>query len=130
MIVDASALLSILEQENDAERIAHAMGGAASLSISAATLFETALVICGRRGDAGEAELDLLVRKLELRIVPFGDAQVGHARRAFRLYGKGRHAARLNFGDCFSYALAKATGEPLLFKGDDFAQTDIEAAAY
>ena len=130
MIVDASALLSILEQEEDAERIARAMGKAGSLSISAATYFETALVIRGRHGDKGEEELDLLARRLQLKIVPFGDGQVGHARRAFRLYGKGRHPARLNFGDCMAYALARESGEPLLFKGDDFSQTDIEAAPY
>lgn len=130
MILDASALLSILEQEADAERIARAMGAAKSLSISAATFFETALVICGRHGERGEEELDLLARRLNLNIVPFGDGQIGHARRAFRLYGKGRHPARLNFGDCIAYALAKERNEPLLFKGNDFSKTDIGVVAY
>lgn len=130
MIVDASALLSILEQEEDAERIARAMGKAESLSVSAATYLETAIVIQGRHSDRGEEELDLLARKLQLKIVPFGEGQVGYARRAFRLYGKGRHPARLNFGDCMSYALAKERDEPLLFKGDDFSKTDIKVAPY
>ena len=130
MIVDASALLSILGQEDDAERIARAMAKAESVSISAATFFETALVVQGRRGDKGEEQLDHLARKLKLDIVPFEGAQVGHARRAFRLYGKGRHPAQLNFGDCMAYALAKHRGEPLLFKGGDFSQTDIEVAPY
>ena len=101
-----------------------------SRSISAATLLETTMVFEARVGNRGAADLDQLIANLSLEVVPFTPSQAALARDAFRRFGKGRHSARLNFGDCFAYALAKERGEPLLFKGDDFSRTDIEAAAY
>ncbi len=102
----------------------------ASRLISAPTLLETAMVIEGRIGERGAAELDRLIASLALGITSFTPAQASTAREAFRRYGKRRHPAQLNFGDCMAYALAKERGEPLLFKGNDFSQTDIEAAPY
>ena len=93
--------------------------------VSAATLIETALVIEARKGEPGGRELDLLVHKAEVEVVPVEAEHVSEARRAYRRFGKGRHAAGLNFGDLFAYALARTSGEPLLFKGDDFTKTDI-----
>ena len=95
--------------------------------ISAATLLEAAIVIEIRHGIAGGEKPDQLLRLANVQIEPVTAEQVAIARLAFRLYGKGRHPARLNYGDCFAYALAKAVGEPLLFKGNDFVHTDVEA---
>ena len=83
-----------------------------------------------RRGDEGARDLDLLLAKLKIEIIPFTARQADLARKAFRRYGRGRHSAQLNFGDCFAYALAKDTSTPLLCKGNDFAQTDISVAPY
>jgi len=93
--------------------------------VSAATLLETALVIEARKGEPGGRELDALIHKAEIVVVAVDGEHVSEARRAYRRFGKGRHAAGLNFGDVFAYALARTSGEPLLFKGDDFARTDI-----
>ena len=101
-----------------------------SPAISTATLLEASMVFETRAGEAGAGELDSLITDLELEISPFSLAQSVIAREAFRRFGKGRHPARLNFGDCMAYALAKDRSKPLLFKGDDFAKTDIEVAAY
>jgi ribonuclease VapC len=92
---------------------------------AAATLLETALVIEARKGEAGGREFDLLIHKAEMVVIAVDAEQVAEARRAFRRFGKGHHAAGLNFGDVFAYALARTSGEPLLFKGEDFAKTDI-----
>ena len=86
------------------------------------------MVALGRRGEPGLEQMQALIERLELEVVPLSDDQAKLAIEAFRRFGKGRHPAGLNYGDCFSYALAKATGEPLLFKGDDFSQTDIKRA--
>ena len=93
--------------------------------ISAATLLETAMVLEGRLGPDAVADLDLFVLRAGIEIVPFDGDQYTVARSAFRRFGKGRHAAGLNFGDCIAYALSRITGEPLLFKGTDFASTDV-----
>nr|WP_233258731.1 type II toxin-antitoxin system VapC family toxin [[Phormidium] sp. ETS-05] len=93
--------------------------------MSAATLLECQIVVMVRKGELGRAELQLFVYEAELEVVAFDQNQVDFAALAWRRYGKGRHPAALNYGDCFAYALAKATGEPLLFKGADFSQTDI-----
>ena len=98
--------------------------------VSAATVVEAGLVIEARYGSAGGRELDLLIAKASLSIEAVSPQQAEVAREAWRRYGKGRHAAGLNFGDCFSYALARVTGEPLLFKGDDFTHTDITPVDY
>ena len=130
MIVDSSALLAILLNEPEQIPFSDVIAAANSRRVSAATLLETTMVIEGRLGDRGGVALDRLASDLKLQIVPFTIEHLELAREAFRRFGKGRHPARLNFGDCFAYALAKERGEPLLFKGDDFSRTDIEAAAY
>ena len=126
MVIDTSALLAILMNEPEAEGFAVAIESDPVRLVSAGTLLETGLVAEGRWGDAGGRELDLLVAKAAMDVVPVDAEQVEVARRAFRRFGKGRHPAGLNFGDCFAYALSRASGQPLLFKGGDFAQTDID----
>ena len=128
MIVDSSALLAILFSEPDARRHAAAIMSASPCRISVANVLETSIVVEGRGGDSAAHELDTLLEKAEVELVPVTVEHLEAARRAWRRFGRGNHPAALNFGDCFAYALARATGEPLLFKGDDFAQTDIEAA--
>ncbi|MEY4377034.1 MAG: hypothetical protein RJB26_1584 [Pseudomonadota bacterium] len=130
MVIDTSALVAILTMEPEAARLAQSLEADATRLISAATLLETGIVIEARFGAAGATELDLLVAKAGLVVEAVTAEQVGIARIAWRRFGKGRHAAGLNYGDCFSYALARATGEPLLFKGADFANTDIAAVLY
>jgi len=128
VIVDTSALVAILRAEPDAERYARAIAAAEHRRISAATWVETAIVIGG--GDpVREHRFDDFVTAAGLTIEPVTVEQAGMARTAYREYGRASgHRARLNFGDCFTYALARATGEPLLFKGDDFARTDLRPA--
>ncbi len=130
MIVDTSALVAILDQEPEAERIAHTLASTPERMLSAANLVEVGIVMQARRGDDGTRDLDLLLAKLKVEIVDVTAGQAEIARKAFRRYGRGRHAANLNFGDCFAYALAKDKSAPLLFKGDDFERTDIMVAAY
>ena len=126
MVVDTSALLVILMNEPEAEGFAVAIESDPVRLVSAGTLLETGLVAEGRWGDAGGRELDLLVAKAAIDVTPVDAEQVEVARGAFRRYGKGRHPAGLNFGDCFAYALSRVSGQPLLFKGNDFAQTDVD----
>lgn len=128
MVIDTSAIVAIFFGEPDAPRYRERIADDPVRLISAATLVEAAMVIEGRFGEAGGAELDLWLHKADAEIVTVSAEHADQARRAWRRYGKGRHPAGLNYGDCFSYALAKLTGEPLLFKGDDFSRTDIEAA--
>ena len=130
MVVDTSALIAVLDMEPESARVAAAIEADANRLISAATVLEAGLVIEARYGSAGGRELDLLVAKASLSIEAVTAQQAEVAREAWRRYGKGRHAAGLNFGDCCSYALARVTGEPLLFKGDDFTHTDITPVAY
>lgn len=129
MIVDSSALIAILRHEPEAQTCAQALERAAIRRISAANLLEAAVVIDGSRDPIASRRFDELVTAAELTVEPVTERQVGIARAAYRDFGKGSgHPAGLNFGDCFAYALAKDTGEPLLFKGGDFSHTDIEAA--
>lgn len=125
MVLDTSALLALLLDEPEAEEFRAAVEEDTTRLVSAATLLESALVIEARMGEPGGRELDALILKAEIAVVAVDAQQVSEARRAYRRFGKGRHAAGLNFGDLFSYALAHTSGEPLLFKGDDFARTDI-----
>ena len=125
MVLDTSALLVLLLDEPEAEDFRTAVEEDTTRLVSAATLLETALVIEARKGERGGHELDRLIQKAEVLVVPVDAEHVSEARRAYRRFGKGRHAAGLNFGDVFAYALARTAGEPLLFKGDDFARTDI-----
>jgi ribonuclease VapC len=128
MVLDASALLAILLDEPERRSFTTAIEAAPRRIISAASLLECALVVEARRGEPAGRELDLLIHRGGVAVVAVDADQVDVARSAWRRYGKGRHPAGLNFGDCFSYALAAVTGEPLLFKGDDFAQTDLVSA--
>jgi len=128
MVIDSSAIVAILLGEAEAERLAAAIEAGSPRLLSAASLVEASIVIETRKGEAGGRELDLFLYRAALEVVPVDQRQAEIARGAWREYGKGRHAAGLNYGDCFAYALAKATGSALLFKGNDFSQTDIEAA--
>lgn len=129
MIVDSSALIAILRDESDAAEIAGAIEGAVVRRISAANLLEAAVVIDGSRDPVASRRFDDLVREAGLLVEPVTESQARIARAAYRDFGKGSgHAARLNFGDCFAYALAKERAEPLLFKGDDFSRTDLAPA--
>lgn len=125
MVLDTSALLAVLLDETDAERFRVAIENDETRLVSAATLLETSLVIETRKGEAGGRELDLLVHKAGMTTVPVDTDQMAEARRAWRRFGKGRHTANLNYGDLFAYALSRTAGGPLLFKGDDFAKTDV-----
>ncbi|PYR34834.1 MAG: PIN domain nuclease [Acidobacteria bacterium] len=125
MVLDTSALLALLLDEPEAEDFRAAVEEDTTRLVSAATLLEAALVIETRKGEPGGRELDALIHKAEIVVVAVDAEHVSEARRAFRRFGKGHHAAGLNFVDLFAYALARASGEPLLFKGDDFAKTDI-----
>lgn len=125
MVIDTSALLAILLAEPEAERFARAIAADPRRLVSAASAFEAAIVLLARKGPAGVRELDLLTHAADLTVVGFDEEQVGIARRAYETYGKGRHPAGLNLGDCTSYALARTSGEPLLCKGSDFPQTDL-----
>ena len=125
MVLDTSALLALLLDEPEAEDFRIAVEDDTTRLVSAATLLETALVIEARKGEPDGRELDTLIRAAEIAVVPVDAEHVTEARRAYRRFGEGRHAAGLNVGDVFAYALARTAGEPLLFKGDDFAKTDI-----
>ena len=124
MVIDTSALAAIFFHEPERDAFRNAIIAANSRLISAATIVETGMVIEGRKGGGAGREFDLFIVRAKIEIVPVDAELADLARSAWRKYGKGRHPAGLNFGDCFSYALAKATGEPLLAKGTDFAMTD------
>ncbi len=128
MIVDTSALIAILFDEPDARRYASALAAANDRRISAATFVETAIVVEAQTRGAGASQLDGLMRSAAIVVESLTEEQARVARQAFVDFGKGRHPAALNFGDCFSYALAKVSGQPLLYKGEDFARTDVVAA--
>jgi ribonuclease VapC len=126
MIIDSSALIAILRDEPEAPFCAMAIENADQRRVSAANFLEAAVVIDGSRDPIASRRFDDLVKEAYLIIEPVTEAQARVAREAYRDFGKGSgHPAQLNFGDCFAYALAKVTGEPLLFKGDDFTHTDI-----
>ena len=125
MVIDTSALLAILFNEPDAEGFARAIAAAERRVISAANLLEAGIVIDNQISPTAGRQLDAFVERAALSIAPVTPDQVRVARQAYLDFGKGNHMAGLNFGDCFAYALAKTTGEPLLFKGDDFSRTDI-----
>ncbi|MXZ02702.1 MAG: type II toxin-antitoxin system VapC family toxin [Chloroflexi bacterium] len=128
MIVDSSAVVAILAREVDADHLANKLTGVPRPRMSAATYLELSIVMENKGGPRAGYELDELIAQTDVEIVPVTLEQAEAARVAWRRFGKGNHPARLNFGDCFSYALAKTAGEPLLFKGNDFSQTDIEPA--
>jgi ribonuclease VapC len=125
IVVDTSAVLAIAFNEPDADNFLTALDAAAGCLISAVSFAEPSIIIDRRRGEAMAADIELMIGVLGLEIEPVTASQARLASAAYRTYGKGNHPAALNFGDCFAYALAKATGLPLLFKGDDFARTDV-----
>jgi ribonuclease VapC len=128
MVIDSSALIAILLGEREAEAFASAIALDDVRICSAVSFLETSIVIETRRGDAGLTRLDLLIAEATIEIIPFSLRDARVARKAYRQFGKGIHPAGLNFGDCASYALALETGEPLLYKGEDFAKTGIPSA--
>jgi ribonuclease VapC len=128
VVLDTSALVAILLGEPERDQLIAVLADAADPLISAGTLLEASIVVQSKLGEDGLTDLDELLATAGVRCVAVDLAQVHAARDAFARYGKGRNAAGLNFGDCFAYALAKVAGVPLLFKGDDFAQTDVVVA--
>lgn len=125
MIVDTSALLAVLQNEPERRAFVEAIDKADTRLISAANFVETSIVIECRYGSEGLRDLDLFLTRADIELVPVDTEQAITARRAYSRFGKGRHPAALNYGDCFAYALAATMGEPLLFKGNDFPRTDI-----
>jgi ribonuclease VapC len=129
MVIDTSAVVAILRLEPDAGRFLHAVTASDVRVMSAANLIEASLVLAGRRGNADDwQDLDEFLRRADVDIIPLDLEHVRVARDAFLRFGKGRHPAALNFGDCAAYALAKSRDLPLLFKGGDFSKTDITPA--
>jgi ribonuclease VapC len=128
VIIDTSALIAILRDEPEAAACAKAIEAASRRGISAANFVEAAVVIDGSRDPVASRRFDDLIREAQLVIEPVTEVQARIAREAYRDFGRGSgHPARLNFGDCFAYVLARATGEPLLFKGADFTYTDVRS---
>src|ERR1700757_5294971 len=125
MVIDTSALVAMLLDEPEAEQFESAVEADPIRLMSTASYLETAIVIETRFGEPGGRELDLWLHRAAVDLVGVDAAQADAARVAYRMYGKGNHRAGLNYGDCFSYALAKVSDQPLLFKGDDFGRTDI-----
>jgi ribonuclease VapC len=127
MVVDTSALLAIFLGEKERSSFLDLIDEAGHPLISSPNVLETGIVLEARRGESAGREFDLFLHDAKFEVVAADWEQAEIARVAWRKFGKGRHRAGLNFGDCFAYALAKVTGEPLLFKGDDFVHTDIAA---
>lgn len=130
MVVDTSAILAVLLDEPEAEALIRILAATPRCRMSAFSLLETAIVIEAKKGEAGGRELDLFLHKAQIEVVNFDAEQSKLARDGWQKFGKGRHPAGLNIGDCCSYALAICCGEPLLFKGDDFARTDVKIAEF
>jgi ribonuclease VapC len=128
VILDSSAVIAVLRAEPEAPAMAQAIDRAEACGISAVSYVEAAIVIDSSRDPIASRRFDDFFREAGIVIEPVTAAQAQIAREAYRDFGKGRHKAGLNFGDCFAYALAKVAGEPLLFKGDDFCYMDIEVA--
>lgn len=128
MIVDSSALVAILLREKSSERVREALRDAGSAGIGAPTFVETGIVMFRRLGPAGRSLVARSSDEFQLETIPFHEGHWSVALDAFTRFGKGRHPAGLNFGDCLAYATASVAGEPLLCVGDDFAQTDLELA--
>jgi ribonuclease VapC len=129
MVIDTSALVAILQREPERRRFIEAIEAADTRLMSVATFVEISIVVEARHGAEGLRDLDHFIARAGIELVAVDVEQGATARRAFSRFGKGRHAAGLNYGDCFSYALAISTGKPLLFKGDDFTRTDIATMA-
>ncbi|MCD6293056.1 MAG: type II toxin-antitoxin system VapC family toxin [Deltaproteobacteria bacterium] len=130
MVLDTSAIIAILTAEPESRRLAHAIAADPKRMISSISLLEAGIVIEARKGESGGRELDLLLHRIQVEVIPLTTEMTQLAQEAWRRFGKGRHPAKLNIGDCCAYALSKYSGEPLLFKGDDFNQTDIAFVEY
>ncbi len=128
MVIDTSAIIAILAGEPEAEVLTKVIAEAPEIMMSSFSVLEAGIVIEARKGDAGGRELDLFLQRARVRVVPLDSEQASVARSAWRKFGRGRHPAGLNIGDCCAYALAKVSGAPILFKGDDFGKTDIHVA--
>lgn len=128
MILDSSAIVALLRREEGYRRCAVALDEAPALAIGAPTLFETGMVAIGRFGLDGRARVAQFMERYGVVVIPFGEHHWRAAAEAFIRYGKGRHPAALNYGDCMTYATAHVADHPLLFTGEDFAKTDLEAA--
>lgn len=128
MIVDSSAVVAVLKREPRQLEMAMKLEEAEIVAIGAPTLFETGIVAIGALGERGRGLVAQFLEAFDVEVIPFGESHWQAAVEAFSRYGKGRHSAALNFGDCMSYAVAQITKMPLLYVGDDFAQTDIQAA--
>jgi ribonuclease VapC len=126
VILDSSAIVAIFLREKGSERVLAALEAADACRVGAPTLVETAMVLTGRLGEQGRTMLLSFLQEVNVDVLSFGDAHWRIAQSAFVRYGKGRHPAALNFGDCLTYATAYVAGEPLLCVGDDFARTDLE----
>lgn len=128
MILDSSAIVCVIEEEDGYGDLVEALAAAPSVAVGAPTLFETAIILIARKGEAGRAILLRFLSDNEITSVPFGTHHWMIAAEAFIRFGKGRHPARLNYGDCMTYATARLAGDSLLCIGDDFAQTDLPLA--
>lgn len=128
MIVDSSAIVAIMLKEPGYERLRGHLAAAIQVGIGAPTVVESSLVLCARLGHAGKTLLARFLQEAEIEVVAFGAEHWTVAADAYLVYGKGRHRAGLNFGDCMTYAVAKLAGEPLLCLGDDLPATDLEVA--
>jgi ribonuclease VapC len=128
MTLDTSALIAVLFSEPGYLDVVDHILEADTVRVGAPTLVETSLVFAGRRGRPAGREVEALVEELDITVVPFGEADWRRAADAFARYGRGRHKAALNFGDCLAYATAASTGDSLLFVGDDFRHTDLPPA--
>ena len=126
MVLDTSAVIAVLQSEPAADRLIAAIEEAEVLTMSAASVLEASIVLFTRYGDFGDRELDLFLHRLKVSVVSVTAEHLEMARSRYRRFGKGRHVAGLDYGDCFSYALAVSLGEPLLFTGDNFSETDVQ----
>jgi len=126
MVLDTSAILAILQNEPERRKFNEAIEAAETRSLSTASFVECSMIVESRYGADGVRDLDLFIAKAQVSLVPVDEEQANLARRAFQKFGKGRHPAGLNFGECFSYASSRSLDVPLLFKGNDFNQTDVE----
>ena len=130
MVIDSSALVAIVFGETDAGSFLDRIAAASGVAVSAVSLVESTMVVESRQGAKATADLELLLQRVHAEIVPVDAEQATAALTAWRRFGKGRHPAGLNLGDCFVYALARTRGDELLFKGEDFTQTDIRSARH
>ena len=128
MILDSSAIIAIVFQEPGYEELLSRMESAPTTAAGAPTLAETGIVLSARLGEVAAGLLERFIDELEIQEIPFGELHWREAVEAYRRFGKGRHPASLNFGDCMTYAVANLTGEPLLFVGSDFSKTDVQVA--